>query len=130
MRISDWISDVCSSDLSVLDTLRTGLRRRELRVMAIAAFAFVGLQAVLASFFVIYMTEGLHYDLATAGFAFAISQAVAIPARIFWGWIGSRFCSPRTMLGALGVGMAAASIAMGLTDGTWHLAALTALACD
>src|SRR3546814_11796709 len=75
------------------------------------------------------MTEGLHYDLATAGFAFAISQAVAIPARIFWGRIGSRFCSPRTMLGALGVGMAAASIAMGLTDGTWHLAALTAVAC-
>src|SRR3546814_18542322 len=33
------------------------------------------------------------------------------------------------MLGALGVGMAAASIAMGLTDGTWHLAALTAVAC-
>src|SRR3546814_19561417 len=75
------------------------------------------------------MTEGLHYDLATAGFAFAISQAVAIPTRIFWGWIGSRFCSPRTMLGALGVGMAAASIAMGLTDGSWHLAEPTAVAC-
>jgi MFS family permease len=97
--------------------------------MAIAAFAFVGLQAVFATFFVIYMTGGLHYDLATAGFIFAVAQAVAIPARIFWGWVGSRYCSPRSMLGGLGLGMAAASVAMGLTGESWHLAAITAVAC-
>lgn len=117
------------SPASVLDTLRTVLTRRDLRVMAIAAFAFVGLQAVFASFFVIYMTGGLHYDLATAGYVFAIAQAVAIPARIFWGWVGSRLCSPRTMLGALGIGMAMASVAMGLTGEDWSLPAVAIVAC-
>jgi len=117
------------SPATVIDTLRTVLRRRDLRVMAIAAFAFVGLQAVFASFFVIYMTGGLHYDLETAGFAFAIAQAVAIPARIFWGWMGSRFVSPRTMLGCLGLGMAAASVGMGLSGPTWPIAAIVLMAC-
>lgn len=117
------------SPASVIDTLRTVLRRRDLRVMAIAAFAFVGLQAVFASFFVIYMTGGLHYDLATAGFVFAIAQAVAIPARIFWGWVGSRFLSPRVMLGTLGIGMAASSVALGITGTDWSLTAVGAVAC-
>jgi len=117
------------SPASVIDTLRTVLRRRDLRVMAIAAFAFVGLQAVFASFFVIYMTGGLHYDLATAGFVFAIAQAVAIPARIFWGWVGSRFLSPRVMLGTLGIGMAASSVALGITGTDWSLTAIGAVAC-
>src|SRR5690606_5300288 len=96
---------------------------------AIAAFAFVGLQAVFASFFVIYMTGGLGYDLATAGFVFAIAQAVAIPARIFWGWAGSRFLSPRAMLGALGFGMAVSSVALGVTGPQWSLTAIGAVAC-
>jgi MFS family permease len=114
---------------AALDTLRGVLRSRDLRVLAIAAYAFVGLQAVFASFFVIYLTGPLGHDLATAGIAFSITQGVAIPTRILWGWIGSRFIAARTMLAILGFGMALASIVLGLTGAGWPLVAVVLIGC-
>ena len=113
---------------AVLETLREVLRTRELRVLAIAAFAFVGLQSVFASFFVIYLTGPLGHQLATAGLAFSIAQGIAIPARIFWGWIGGRV-APRSVLAGLGVGMVLASIALGLTGAGWPLTAVVLVGC-
>ena len=110
------------------ETLRTIFGRADLRGMAVAAFAFVGLQSVFASFFVIYMTEGLGHSLTTAGFVFSIAQAVAIPARILWGWIAGRYAPPRLVLAALGVVMAVAAAATGTFGRDWSLAAIAAVA--
>ena len=112
----------------VRETIRTVLGRPELRVLAIASFAFVGLQSVFASFFVIYLTGGLGHSLETAGHVFAISQSVAIPARIIWGLIGSHWVEPRLVLGALGLSMAAAAMAMGLFRPDWSLIAISGVA--
>jgi nitrate/nitrite transporter NarK len=109
----------------VLDTLRTVLGRHDLRVLAIAAFAFVGLQSIFATFFVTYLTVDLGHSLAEAATAFAIAQAVAIPARILWGWVGISLVAPRIVLGWLGIAMAAASIVTGLFEPDWSLAAVT-----
>lgn len=117
------------SAMAVLGTIRDVLRAPELRVMAIAAFAFVGLQSVFASFFVIYLTQALSHDLQTAGFAFSIAQGAAIPARIFWGWIAGRLSAARMVLAGLGIGMAAASVLLGLTGATWSLPAIIAAGC-
>jgi MFS family permease len=116
------------SGRAVLETLSEVLRTRELRVLAITAFAFVGLQSVFASFFVIYLTGPLGHDLATAGLAFSVAQGVAIPARIFWGWIGGRI-APRLVLAGLGLGMVAATIALGLTGAAWPLTAVILVGC-
>lgn len=116
------------SGRAVMETLREVLRTRELRVLAVCAFAFVGLQSVFASFFVIYLTGPLGHDLATAGFAFSVAQVVAIPARIFWGWVAG-WLGPRFVLAGLGAGMVAASIALGLTGAGWPLAAVLAIGC-
>ena len=113
---------------AVFDNLRGVLRQRELRVLSICAFAFVGLQSVFASFFVLYLTGPLGHDLATAGFAFSIAQGTAIPARIFWGVIGARV-SPRLVLAGLGIGMVAASIVLGLTGAGWPLTAVILVGC-
>lgn len=83
-----------------------------LRRMAFATFVFVGVQLVFTSFFVTYLAKGLGYPLATAGLVFSAAVAVAIPARILWGWVGSRFVAPRRLLAFLGIGMAAS---LGLT---------------
>lgn len=117
------------SAMAVLGTIRDVLRAPELRVMAIAAFAFVGLQSVFASFFVIYLTQALAHDLQTAGFAFSIAQGAAIPARIFWGWIAGRLSAARMVLAGLGFGMAAASVLLGLTGASWSLALIIAAGC-
>jgi hypothetical protein len=64
------------------------LRHAGLRRLAFIAFVFVGLQITVQSFLVVHMVEGLNYPLAQAGFVFGLATLVAIPARIFWGWLG------------------------------------------
>ncbi len=93
-------------------TLRTVWGDQSLRGYAYAMFCFVGLQAIFGSFFVSYLSDGLGYSLTAAGTVFALAQAIAIAARIGWGWIGSRWIDPQLVLGALGLAMALASLAV------------------
>jgi len=116
------------SPSDVGNLLRAIITTSELRTMAVAAFAFVGLQSLFGSFLVIYLTEGLGYTLERAGYVFAISQGAAIPARIIWGWIGGALAPPRVVLACLGVGMAASTIATGLFDPGWSVVLVTVVA--
>lgn len=95
------------------------VRNPALRALCLAMFSFVGLQTLFTGFFVLYLVRGLGYDLERAGFVFAIAVAVAVPARIGWGWLASRFVKPATLLAFLGVGMAAASALTASIDPTW-----------
>lgn len=105
-------------------TIRTVWGDAGLRGYAYAMFCFVGLQAIFGSFFVSYLSTGIGYSLTAAGTVFALAQAIAIGARIGWGWIGSRWVEPRLVLGALGVAMALASLgvaAIGLGMPYWAI---------
>src|SRR5690606_4457643 len=57
-----------------------------------------------------------------------IALAAAIPARIFWGWAGSRWVHAGLMLAILAGGMTLAAVATGLYDRSWSLGAITAVA--
>lgn len=106
------------------------VRDPALRAMCLAMFSFVGLQSLFTGFFVLYLVRGLGYDLERAGQVFAIAVAIAMPARIGWGWLASRLVRPATLLSLLGVGMAvAAALAAAIDPGwpTW-LVTLVALA--
>jgi len=105
-------------------TLRDVLTTPALRTMALASISWVGLQAVYGAFLVAFLSVGLGYPLATAGMVFACGQVAAIVARIFWGWVSSRWLPPRLVLAGLGVVMAAASVAVALFTGDWPVAAL------
>ena len=48
-----------------------------------------------------------------------------MPGRILWGWMGSALVSPRVMLGALALGMAASTVLVGLSGAHWPVLALT-----
>ena len=93
-------------------TIGLVLRQSELRSLALGCFAFVGLQTTFIAYFVIYLTE-LGFSLIEAGTVFSLATAVAIPGRIFWGWISSSFINPRVMLGFLAIFM---FIAVSLTS--------------
>ncbi|MCA0247399.1 MAG: MFS transporter [Proteobacteria bacterium] len=95
------------------------VRNPALRALCLAMFSFVGLQTLFTGFFVLYLVRGLGYDLERAGFVFAIAVAVAVPARIGWGWLASRFVKPATLLAVLGVGMAAAAALTASIDPAW-----------
>jgi MFS family permease len=99
-------------------TLTTVTRHRDLRRLSLACFAFNGLQTVFTAYFVIYLTV-LGYDLAAAGFVFSLTMLVAIPCRIFWGWLGSSHVTPGRLMGWLAIGMALSSILIGLYGPAW-----------
>lgn len=85
------------SDFSA--TLRSVIRDPGLRGLAFASFAFNGMQQVMTSYFVIYLTS-IGHDLVTAGYIFSAAVAVAVPGRILWGWLGSFHVAPRLVMRA------------------------------
>ncbi|WP_165585371.1 MFS transporter [Roseococcus sp. SYP-B2431] len=110
------LSDFRTTFTSVLVTM-------ELRNLSMACFAFNGLQTVFTSFFIIYLVE-LGYTLGLAGLVFSVAMLVAVPCRILWGWLGSTSVSPRTMLGALALGMAASALFTGFYGPLWPVLAV------
>ena len=95
------------------------VRNPALRALCLAMFSFVGLQTLFTGFFVLYLVRGLGYELERAGLVFAIAVAVAVPARIGWGWLASHFVKPATLLAMLGVGMAMAAALTAAIDAAW-----------
>ena len=109
-------------------TIAIVLRQSELRSLALGCFAFVGLQTTFIAYFVIYLTE-IGFSLVEAGTIFSIATAVAIPGRIFWGWLSSSFINPKLMLGLLALFM---FVAVSLTSkfsvhwAAWHVVLVSA----
>jgi nitrate/nitrite transporter NarK len=105
------------------------LREPALRAMCLAMFSFVGLQSLFTGFFVLYLVRGLGYELERAGVVFAIAVAVAVPARIGWGWLAARLVRPATLLSLLGIGMAGSAVLAALIQPAWPtwLATLVAI---
>ena len=101
-------------------TITAVIATPELRHLSFACFAFNGLQTVFTSYFILYLVD-LGQSLSLAGLIFAIAMFVAVPCRIFWGWLGSAVVTPRAMLGGLALGMAASTGVMGLYGPSWPL---------
>lgn len=95
------------------------VRDPALRALCLAMFSFVGLQTLFTGFFVLYLVRGLGYDLERAGMVFSIAIAVAVPARIGWGWLASHLLRPATLLSMLGIGMAGAAALAAIIDPGW-----------
>lgn len=92
----------------------------DLRRLSFACFAFNGLQTVFTSYFVVALTE-LGHGLAAAGFVFSVAMVVAVPGRLFWGWLGSGRVDPAVVMCWLALGMAGGAAMMGLLGPHWPL---------
>jgi MFS family permease len=109
-------------------TLASVLGTPELRAMSFACLAFNGLQAVMTAYFVVYLVT-LGYTPVAAGFVFSVAVAVAVPGRIFWGWLGSTHVSPRMMMAGLALGMAGSSALLGLCSPGWPTIVVALIGC-
>ena len=109
----------------VLRGLLSVLREPALRALCLAMFAFVGLQTLFTGFFVLSLVRGLGYDLERAGWVFAVAVAIAVPGRIFWGWLASRLVRPATLLALLALGMAASAVLVASMSAAWPVWAAT-----
>ena len=100
----------------VSETMRIVISNRQLRDLSLAAFAFGGLQAIFAGFFILFLIDGLNYSETQSGSIFAISAFMAIVARIFWGYLASSVSTARTILGGIGIFGAIAAVLVSLFD--------------
>jgi len=108
-------------------TLTSVLAAPELRRLAFACFAFNGLQTVFTSYFVVALTE-LGHGLAAAGFVFSMAMVIAVPGRLFWGWLGSGHVEPPMVMCWLALGMAGGTVMMALLNAQWPLLLIGAVA--
>ncbi|MBT5266746.1 MAG: MFS transporter [Rhodospirillaceae bacterium] len=108
-------------------SVREVLAKWELRGLALGCFTFVGMQTLFTDFTITYLHETLNYDLATAGATLGIATLMAVPARIFWGWIGSTVIKPRHLLAGMALIMAISTTAMGAFDESWSQHAVLAV---
>ena len=113
------------SPADIRANLLSVLREPSLRALCLAMFAFVGLQTLFTGFFVLSLVRGLGYDLERAGWVFAVAVAIAVPGRIFWGWLASRLVRPATLLALLALGMAASAGLVASMSAAWPVWAAT-----
>jgi len=109
-------------------TLNAVMATKRLRALSFACLAFNGVQTVITAYFVVYLTT-IGYTPVAAGFMFSIAVAVAIPGRILWGWIGSRYVSPRIVMAVLSLGMAASAALLALCDAGWPALLVGMVSC-
>ena len=92
---------------------------RDLRELGIVSFVFCGLQMILTSYLVTYLTLEIDISFVAAGFVLAMTQLVSVFARVFWGWVADRFLSPRKVMVILGITMATCAVLTGILTATW-----------
>jgi MFS family permease len=109
-------------------TLTAVLAKPGLRALSFACLAFNGMQMVVTAYFVVYLTT-IGYTPVAAGFVFSMAVAVAVPGRIVWGWLGSTHVSPRRMMAALALGMAASATMLALCGASWPTLLVGLIAC-
>jgi len=112
---------------SVTRPLAMVLSHPRLRELAAVSFIFAAMQLCLMSFLVSYLTENLNVTLVTAGIALSVANVAGIACRILWGVVADRWVRPRTLLGALGLVMAAACAATAAFSSAWPPAAILAV---
>lgn len=112
-------------------TFLLAARTPPLRRLAIAMFAFVGLQTAYNTYLVLFLTERVGMTLPeAAGGVFAVAIAVSIPTRLFWGWLASAWLGPRVVITGLAFAMAAAAFltaAYGPDWSYWQILAVAVL---
>ncbi|MCC7428733.1 MAG: MFS transporter [Alphaproteobacteria bacterium] len=101
------------------ETFALVTRTPSLRALSITMFCFVGLQITFQSFLTAFLVRVIGYDLEEAGLIYFLSTMVAIPGRILWGWVGTRFGQPRIVLGMMGAGMGVAALVAFLCGPDW-----------
>ena len=93
------------------------LRIRELRLLALAALTFSGVQLALMTFAVTMLVEDVKFDLVLAGAGLAVIQIAGVVGRLGWGVIADRNGDGRkTLLFAQSLSVVAAVATVFLSD--------------
>ncbi|HZP85756.1 MAG TPA: MFS transporter [Burkholderiales bacterium] len=127
--VHPWRRAVDGSDMagykaikpSLIAPLRLVLAHPGLREMALASFAFSGMQMCLGSFLVVYLHERAGFSVAAAGAALSAAMLAGVAGRVFWGIVADNWVGPRRLLGLLGTAMSLAAFLIATVDSTWPI---------
>lgn len=114
------LDDHAESD-SPIAAIRFILRRRRVLALAILSLVFAGMQLILSSFLVIYLTSVAKLHLITAGALLGASQIAGVAGRLAWGFVADRIVRPRLALLVIGLLIAVASVLTGLFSPQWPI---------
>ncbi|MCW5625801.1 MAG: MFS transporter [Burkholderiales bacterium] len=113
--------------LRLREPLRLVWGNPDLRRMALASFAYSGMQMCLGSYLVVLLHETAGFSIAAAGAALSVAMAGGILGRIGWGLVADRGVPPRLLLGGLGIAMSVAAFVMPFLGSHWPWPAVLAL---
>ncbi|UCD68604.1 MAG: MFS transporter [Betaproteobacteria bacterium] len=105
----------------LLEPLRLVFSHARLRELAISSFAFSGMQMCLGTYLVVVLADRAHLSVSAAGGALSVAMVAGIIGRLLWGVLADYGFSSRSVLGLLGVMMAACAVLITLIDNTWTM---------
>jgi len=103
------------------------LRSPTLRTLSIASFAFHAMQVCLNTFLVTFLVTQHGHSLALAGLLLSVAQLGGFAGRLGFGLMAGPRLPVLPLLVAIGFGMTACALALGLAAGALHVTALGAL---
>lgn len=98
-------------------------RHRPLRLLALTALAFAGVQLCVMAFTVTLLVKEAGYGLVQAGLLLSLTQLAGFIGRPAWGWLADRSGSVRVLI-ILGVIMLGACLAVTRISGQWPALAI------
>lgn len=113
--------------LRLIEPLRFVWKHRLLRDLALASFAFSGIQMCLGSFLVVFLNERGGLTLHAAGAALSTAMIAGAVGRLFWGVLADRLVAPRRLLAWLSIAMALCAAATAALHPQWPYALMLGL---
>lgn len=99
----------------------------QLRYLALAGAAFAAIQVSLSTFTVAMLVGEIGHGLIQAGLLMSLVTIAGVSARLVFGWVADRLQAGRLLLVAMGAGMIACCLLLGVLDSAWPPVAVTAL---
>lgn len=106
----------------LIGPLRLVLGHPGLREMALASFAYSGMQMCLGSYLVVFLHDHAGLSVPAAGAALSAAMIAGVAGRVLWGIVADNWIGPRRLLGVLGVAMSLAAFAVGTVSPAWPIA--------
>lgn len=108
--------------LRLAEPLRHVWTHAPLRELALASFAFSGMQMCLGAFLVVFLDERGGLTLHAAGAALSTAMVAGALGRLLWGVVADRRVAPRRLLGLLSLAMAASACITAAIGTQWPYA--------
>jgi MFS family permease len=113
-----------AAPLHFLEPFKLVMLHPRLRELALASFAYSGMQMCMGSYLVVFLADHMGLTVSGAGAALSIAMVAGSVGRILWGIVADNWMSPRMVLGWLGAIMALSAFVTASMAPSWPYIAM------